>query len=380
VRITSSSPASRCAASRPPTPISTSSGCAPTASTTDPGRAARSARRAAASRCTHVDQLRGRDRLGEELVRLLPQGGDRVVDGGVRREHHDLGRDVPLAQQPQQLQPRHAGHLDVRDHHVGVEPGDHRQRVAGVGQRDHLAARAAFEHGPRVRRDVGVVVEHDDACGGRGHLTSPARRPPAALTCAFILTRGAPTCICRPADLRTRGRRISGRMWPMTDVSPASTPAAPTTTATAAVRAVRDVPDRVSLDGVEGRWDAGWTAQGTYAFDRTKTREQVYSIDTPPPTVSGSLHVGHVFSYTHTDVVARFRRMRGAEVFYPMGWDDNGLPTERRVQNYFGVRCDPSLPYDEGFEPPHVGGEGKSVKAADQVPISRRNFVELCER
>jgi valyl-tRNA synthetase len=146
------------------------------------------------------------------------------------------------------------------------------------------------------------------------------------------------------------------------------------------VRAVREVPDRVSLDGVEGRWDASWTAQGTYAFDRSKTREQVYSIDTPPPTVSGSLHVGHVFSYTHTDVVARYRRMRGAEVFYPMGWDDNGLPTERRVQNYFGVRCDPSLPYDPDFTPPFVGGEGKSVKAADQVPISRRNFVELCER
>ncbi|GGB98203.1 valine--tRNA ligase [Cellulomonas carbonis] len=140
------------------------------------------------------------------------------------------------------------------------------------------------------------------------------------------------------------------------------------------------VPDKVSLDGLEGRWDAAWAEQGTYSFDRTATREQVFSIDTPPPTVSGSLHVGHVFSYTHTDVVARFQRMRGREVFYPMGWDDNGLPTERRVQNYYGVRCDPSLPYDAGFVPPLEGAEGKSVKAADQVPISRRNFVELCER
>ena len=96
------------------------------------------------------------------------------------------------------------------------------------------------------------------------------------------------------------------------------------------------VPEKVSLDGLEDRWGGVWREQGTYAFDRTATREQVYSIDTPPPTVSGSLHGGHVFSYTHTDVVARFQRMRGREVFYPMGWDDNGLPTERRVQNYYG--------------------------------------------
>ncbi|MHB1064434.1 MAG: valine--tRNA ligase [Georgenia sp.] len=140
------------------------------------------------------------------------------------------------------------------------------------------------------------------------------------------------------------------------------------------------VPDKVSLEGLEDRWNGAWAENGTYAFDRTATREQVYSIDTPPPTVSGSLHVGHVFSYTHTDVVARYQRMRGKSVFYPMGWDDNGLPTERRVQNYFGVRCDPSLSYEPDFTVPHVGGEGKSIRAADQVPISRKNFVELCLR
>ena len=139
------------------------------------------------------------------------------------------------------------------------------------------------------------------------------------------------------------------------------------------------VPDRPSLDGLEAKWDGAWTAQETYKFDRTKPRPAVYSIDTPPPTVSGSLHVGHVFSYTHTDIIARFQRMRGMEVFYPMGWDDNGLPTERRVQNYYGVRCDPSLPYDPDFTPPQQG-DGKRSKAADQVPISRPNFVELCER
>ena len=106
------------------------------------------------------------------------------------------------------------------------------------------------------------------------------------------------------------------------------------------------VPDKPALEGLEAKWSERWKADQTYTFDRTRTRDEVYSIDTPPPTVSGSLHVGHVYSYTHTDLIARFQRMRGKAVFYPMGWDDNGLPTERRVQNYFGVRCDPSLPYD----------------------------------
>ncbi|WP_103351563.1 valine--tRNA ligase [Amycolatopsis sp. CA-128772] len=132
------------------------------------------------------------------------------------------------------------------------------------------------------------------------------------------------------------------------------------------------VPDKVGVDGLEAKWVPVWESTGAYRFDRSKTRAEVYSIDTPPPTVSGSLHIGHVFSYTHTDVLARFKRMRGLEVFYPMGWDDNGLPTERRVQNHFGVRCEPSLPYDPEFRPPEKPGK-------DVVAISRRNFVELCE-
>jgi valyl-tRNA synthetase len=162
----------------------------------------------------------------------------------------------------------------------------------------------------------------------------------------------------------------------MSDSPVTETDAVPPTPSPTSAR----VPDKVSLDGLENRWDATWSAHGTYDFDRSAVRADVYSIDTPPPTVSGSLHVGHVFSYTHTDVVARYWRMRGKAVFYPMGWDDNGLPTERRVQNYYGVRCDPSLPYVEGYQPPLEGAEGKSVRAADQQPISRRNFVELCER
>jgi valyl-tRNA synthetase len=133
------------------------------------------------------------------------------------------------------------------------------------------------------------------------------------------------------------------------------------------------VPDKPALEGLEQKWRARWEESGVYRFDRSRSREDVFSIDTPPPTVSGSLHVGHVFSYTHTDVVARFQRMRGKAVFYPMGWDDNGLPTERRVQNYFGVRCDPSLPYEPGFTPPEKPGK-------QAIPVSRPNFIELCAR
>jgi valyl-tRNA synthetase len=135
------------------------------------------------------------------------------------------------------------------------------------------------------------------------------------------------------------------------------------------------IPDRPGLEGLEAKWGAIWDEQGTHRFDRTVAeRSGVFAIDTPPPTVSGTLHVGSVCSYTHTDLVARFQRMRGKMVFYPMGWDDNGLPTERRVQNYFGVRCDPSLPYVENFTPPDKPDPKR------QVPISRRNFIELCGR
>jgi len=136
------------------------------------------------------------------------------------------------------------------------------------------------------------------------------------------------------------------------------------------------VPDKPTLDGIEPKWIGSWDSAGTYSFDRAATRDRVFAVDTPPPTVSGSLHMGHVFSYTHTDTVARFWRMRGKSVFYPMGWDDNGLPTERRVQNFFGVSCDPSVPYVAGFRPPFRGDPPKDHKA---VPVSRPNFIELCE-
>ncbi|HEV7147177.1 MAG TPA: valine--tRNA ligase [Pedococcus sp.] len=142
------------------------------------------------------------------------------------------------------------------------------------------------------------------------------------------------------------------------------------------------IPERPSIDGLEDRWSRVWQEQNTFAFDRAAAHDRgrgaVFSIDTPPPTASGSLHMGHVFSYTHTDCMARYKRMAGFEVFYPIGWDDNGLPTEKRVQNFYGVRGDSSLPHDPQFSPRHRG-DVKSLKAADQQPISRANFIELCD-
>ncbi|WP_147107612.1 valine--tRNA ligase [Nesterenkonia populi] len=136
------------------------------------------------------------------------------------------------------------------------------------------------------------------------------------------------------------------------------------------------VPEKPALEGLEAKLNEAWQAERLYHFDESASREQVYSIDTPPPTASGSLHVGHMFSYTQTDVVARFQRMRGKKVFYPLGWDDNGLPTERRVQNYYGVRCDPSQPYEPDYTPP----EKPAKNQRDWDAISRRNFIELCEK
>ncbi|MFX4271494.1 valine--tRNA ligase [Propionibacteriaceae bacterium Y1685] len=152
----------------------------------------------------------------------------------------------------------------------------------------------------------------------------------------------------------------------MTTHTPSDRSAAPTTSGAPVV------PDKPVLEGLEQKWSQQWADDQTYRFAGATDRSEVFSIDTPPPTVSGSLHVGHVFSYTHTDLIARYQRMTGKKVFYPIGWDDNGLPTERRVQNYYGVRCDPSVAYDPDFTPP------EKPDAKKQIPISRKNFVELC--
>jgi valyl-tRNA synthetase len=148
---------------------------------------------------------------------------------------------------------------------------------------------------------------------------------------------------------------------------------------------------RGQIDSLSQKWSRYWEEQQTYRFDREAPRERVYAIDTPPPYASGEMHVGTIFGYVQADIIARYQRMRGKAIFYPMGWDDNGLPTERRTQRYFGVRCDPSLPYNPDLQPPMRGADaspgGSAASAARrdsliaaETPVSRRNFIELCER
>ena len=131
---------------------------------------------------------------------------------------------------------------------------------------------------------------------------------------------------------------------------------------------------KYSARDIEQKHRDSWEEQGIYNYKPEERGEAGFVIDTPPPTVSGDLHIGHLFSYTQTDIIARFQRMRGKNVFYPMGWDDNGLPTEKRIQNLYGVSCDPSLPYKpENFQP-------LIKKSKTRRKISRRNFLELCDK
>lgn len=136
------------------------------------------------------------------------------------------------------------------------------------------------------------------------------------------------------------------------------------------------LPRHFDAPAAEKRWDEDWQRKGVYHWDETRRREETFVVDTPPPTVSGTLHVGHVFSYTQTDVTVRYKRMRGFNTFYPMGWDDNGLPTERRVQNYYHVRCEAGVPYEPGLKL-----EEATKKQRDERPklVSRANFIELCD-
>jgi valyl-tRNA synthetase len=133
------------------------------------------------------------------------------------------------------------------------------------------------------------------------------------------------------------------------------------------------IPEKYDFAESEKRRMADWEQWGIYRWDPSRGREETFAVDTPPPTVSGSLHVGSAFGYIQQDVIVRQRRMLGMNIFYPMGWDDNGLPTERRVQNYFNVRCNARLPYVKGFEP-------RNEKKSPPEEVNRDNFIELCHR
>jgi len=133
------------------------------------------------------------------------------------------------------------------------------------------------------------------------------------------------------------------------------------------------IPEKYEFAEVENRCLKKWEDLGIYRWDPSRGRGETFAVDTPPPTVSGSLHVGSAFGYIQQDIIVRQRRMRGWNIFYPMGWDDNGLPTERRVQNYYNVRCDPSRPYIKGFVP-------KTDKKSRPEEINRDNFIALCHK
>ncbi len=136
-----------------------------------------------------------------------------------------------------------------------------------------------------------------------------------------------------------------------------------------------EIPDKYDAEETEIRWRDAWAGLDLYKWDPARSRGETFTVDTPPPTVSGSLHLGHIFSYSHQDFVARYQRMRGKTIFFPMGWDDNGLPTERRVQNLLNVRCEPGVPYDPNLKVERVDGKPKDPPRA----ISRKNFVDLCD-
>ncbi len=134
------------------------------------------------------------------------------------------------------------------------------------------------------------------------------------------------------------------------------------------------IPKHFDSRVAERRWHEFWQQHDVYRFDADSS-SPLFVVDTPPPTVSGSLHIGHVFSYTHADIIVRFRRMTGRNIYYPMGWDDNGLPTERRVQHYYHVKCEPSFPYEPGLEARPATAK---IRKKPARPISRRNFIEFC--
>ncbi|MFZ9180957.1 MAG: valine--tRNA ligase [Rickettsiales bacterium] len=125
----------------------------------------------------------------------------------------------------------------------------------------------------------------------------------------------------------------------------------------------------------ENYWQKYWDEQKIYQFRNDKNRTETFVIDTPPPTVSGLLHMGHIFSYTQADIVARYNRMQGKDVFYPMGFDDNGLPTERLVEKIIDKKA---MAYEAQEREKNQGGSGYFVaKCREVVKEAEDEFEDL---
>lgn len=102
---------------------------------------------------------------------------------------------------------------------------------------------------------------------------------------------------------------------------------------------MKEFPKNYNFIESEKKWQKIWQEKQIYAYDENIAKDETFVVDTPPPTVSGQLHIGHVYSYTQTDFIVRFQRMMGKNIFYPMGFDDNGLPTERLVEKQIQVKA-----------------------------------------
>ena len=130
-----------------------------------------------------------------------------------------------------------------------------------------------------------------------------------------------------------------------------------------------NLPDKYNPQTTEKKWQKYWRENQTYKWEKDLPRSQTFVIDTPPPTVSGLLHMGHIFSYTQADFVARYQRMSGKTVFYPMGFDDNGLPTERLVEKIIGKKA--------GIYEAENGHGSFVKKCREVVEEAEKEFEEL---
>ena len=337
----------------PPSPTSTTA--------TSTGASAKAAKAIAVSTskndsrcgCRRVDQLEVRRHVVVRREEALDVDGC-AVEGDPLAHRLQVRAGEPAGAQPELAQ-QGLDHAGGRGLAVGARHLDDGRGLLRVAEQ--------VEQGPdpvQGRVDVVLGSPRQDLLLDGGH---PRGQCGGLLT---VLGRAHPASLGRRNRVATRrsgsgdSGLIAARRISVMDQQ-TQAPAAPTS-----------VPDKPTVDGLEERWAQVWQEQGTYLFDRSKTRDQVFSIDTPPPTVSGTLHVGHVFSYTHTDVIARFQRMRGREVFYPMGWDDNGLPTERRVQLTYGVRVRPGAALRSRL---HAAGEAGPQEAGAGLPPELRRAV-----